>query len=396
MNCGIGAGRLEPCLNNIGGLVNVYLFTYLGYRKYEISQDGTTLLKFPTTDVYKYELRADANTFTSTANLDDDGISYTQSASFVLKGLFNDRVEINGLLNKRVGVIVETRLGHYQIMGLYNGCVVKSVKGSTGGGRTDFRGYTINIEAKELNQPFFIQDLEDAGFDPVEPIIGDYLLQENGFRILQQNGFGILLSDPTELSLIANYQFNNNLIDSVNGYNLTGQNINYFAGNAVFNGVDSEAKRSDSGGIFSFTDGTNDLPFRIETSVKFNDFKDDFEFLANKRNINNAEWQLFYNKSATAIRFTLFNDLDDTIYIQRGCVINPQRNITYNIVVTYDGSKEVSGLKVFVNGIEGTDEIIEGNYIGMSKTQTDLLIGSFSIVNRYEFNGQMDYLKIYK
>jgi hypothetical protein len=193
MNCGIGAGRLEPCLNNIGGLVNLYLFTYLGYRKYEISQDGTTLLKFPTTDVYKYELRADANTFTSTANLDDDGRSYTQSASFVLKGLFNDRVEINSLLNKRVGVIVETRLGHYQIMGLYNGCVVKSVKGSTGGGRTDFRGYTINIEAKELNQPFFIEDLEDAGFDVIEPTENNYLLQENGFYLLQENGFKILL-----------------------------------------------------------------------------------------------------------------------------------------------------------------------------------------------------------
>ena len=193
MNCGLFKGRDEPCLNNIGGLVNLYLFTYLGYRKYEISQDGTTLLKFPTTDVYKYELRADANTFTSTANLDDDGRSYTQSASFVLKGLFNDRVEINGLLNKRVGVIVETRLGHYQIMGLYNGCVVKSVKGSTGGGRTDFRGYTINIEAKELNQPFFIEDLEDAGFDVIEPTENNYLLQENGFYLLQENGFKILL-----------------------------------------------------------------------------------------------------------------------------------------------------------------------------------------------------------
>ena len=154
MSCGLFRGRDEPCLNNIGGLINVYLFTFVPYRKYEISQDGTTLLKFPDTDVYKYELRADANTFTSSANLEDDGRSYTQSASFVLKGLFNDRVEINGLLNKRVGVIVETRLGHYQIMGLYNGCIVKSVKGSTGGSRSDFRGYTINIEAKELNQPF--------------------------------------------------------------------------------------------------------------------------------------------------------------------------------------------------------------------------------------------------
>ena len=107
--------------------------------------------------------------------------------------MFNDRVEINGLLNKRVGVIVETRLGHYQIMGLYNGCIVKSVKGSTGGSRSDFRGYTINIEAKELNQPFFIENLEDAGFEVIDPTEIPALLQENGDYLLQENGFKILL-----------------------------------------------------------------------------------------------------------------------------------------------------------------------------------------------------------
>ena len=193
MSCGLFRGRDEPCLTNIGGLINVYLFTFVPYRKYEISQDGTTLIKFPDTDIYKYELRADANTFTSTANIEDDGQSFTQSANFILKGLKSDAVEINGLLNKRVGCIVETRLGHYQIMGLYNGCIVKSVKGSTGGSRSDFRGYTINLEAKEENAPFFIEDLQGAGFTPILPTIQSYLLQENGGYLLQENGFKILL-----------------------------------------------------------------------------------------------------------------------------------------------------------------------------------------------------------
>ena len=163
--CSVTSGRTEPCYNNIGGLINVYLFSYIGYRKYEISQDGTTLLKFPDTDIYKYELRADGNTFSSDLEEQPEGIAYNQTANFVLKGLKSDRVEINGLLNKRLGVIVETRLGHYQIMGLYNGVRVKSVKGSTGSSRDSFSGYNISLEAKELNQPFFIENLEDAGFD---------------------------------------------------------------------------------------------------------------------------------------------------------------------------------------------------------------------------------------
>ena len=87
-------------------------------------------------------------------------------------------------------VIVETRLGHYQIMGLYNGVKVKSVKGDTGSSRESFSGYNISLEAKELNQPFFIDDLEDAGFNVVLPF---YLLQENGDYLLQENEFKILL-----------------------------------------------------------------------------------------------------------------------------------------------------------------------------------------------------------
>ena len=152
-----------------------------------------TLLKFPDTDIYKYELRADGNTFSSDLEEQPEGIAYNQTANFVLKGLKSDRVEINGLLNKRLGVIVETRLGHYQIMGLYNGVRVKSVKGSTGSSRDSFSGYNISLEAKELNQPFFIQNLEDAGFEVIDPTQKDYLLQENGDYLLQENEFKILL-----------------------------------------------------------------------------------------------------------------------------------------------------------------------------------------------------------
>ena len=70
--------------------------------------------------------------------------------------------------------------------------------------------------------------------------------------------------------MLADYQFNNNLIDDANGYNLTGIDITYNNGNAVFNGTNSEARRTDTNDIFSFTDGVKDLPFRIETSIKFN------------------------------------------------------------------------------------------------------------------------------
>ena len=193
MSCGIGKGRTEPCYDNIGGLKNIYLFTFVNYRNYQIQTNGSNLVSYPSTNIYKYELRADSNTFSTDVSNDEDGQSYNQNASFVLKGLRNDYVEINNLLNKRIGVIVETRLGHFNIMGLHNGVTVKSVKGSSGGARSDFRGFNISLSAKEKNEPLFIDDLQNAGFNIIAPLVPFYLLQENGGYLLQENNFKILL-----------------------------------------------------------------------------------------------------------------------------------------------------------------------------------------------------------
>ena len=121
---GITSGRKEPCNTNIGGLLNVYLFNFVDYRNYQIEVNSNKLVSYPATTVYKYELRADGNTVSDGFNDDDDGLSHSLSASFVLKGLRSDAHEINGLIHKRLGCIIETRLGHFQIMGLYNGCIV--------------------------------------------------------------------------------------------------------------------------------------------------------------------------------------------------------------------------------------------------------------------------------
>ena len=400
--CDVFFGRNEPCLDNIGGLKSVYLYTYIPYRKYEISEDGTTLLKFPDTDIYRYELRADGNTFGSTMQKSDDGTFYQQKASLVLKNIKYDQVEITSLLNKRVGCIVENRNGKYQIMGLYNGCRVKSVKGTTGGARNSFNGYSLEIEANEQNQPFFIQDLEDAGFDPVVPDQGcNYLLQENSSKILQENNFGICL-DERELQMIAHYRFRNNLVDDINGYNLNGQNISYNIEPgktlAVFNGVDSEAKRLDSGGIFSFTDGTNDLPFRIETSIKFNAFTNAFQFIVKKRDSDTTlvEWQFFQRNSDNTLGFALYSGGQNVSAIVVRSLLSTDTNTIYNVVIEYDGSKTLDGLNMKVNGVLSNIKEEQGNYTGMSKTGASLTLGIANFSQAFDFDGQIDYLKIYK
>ena len=193
MSCGIGSGRLNGCLDSLGGLKNIYLFTYVHYRKYQIQVDGNVLVSYPDTTIYKYELRADANTFTTDLDTNADGISYTQNANFQVIGLKKDRVEINELLNKRIGCIVENRQGQFFIMGVYNGVIVKSVKATSGDGRSSFKGYTITLQAKELNAPFFINDLEGAGFEIFKPVTDGFMLQETEDFVLLEDTFKILL-----------------------------------------------------------------------------------------------------------------------------------------------------------------------------------------------------------
>ena len=187
----ITKGRTEPCNDNIGGILNVYLFDFVNYRNFQIVTSENTLVTYPATTVFKYELRADGNSFNSDLQESDEGNSYLQSVSLILKVLRTNHYEVTSLINKRIGCIIESRLGHFYIMGLRNGCVVKSINAQTGGARTDFNGYNIDLEGKEVNDLFYIDDLSSTGFT-----IGGgetfFILQENGDFILQENGDKII------------------------------------------------------------------------------------------------------------------------------------------------------------------------------------------------------------
>ncbi len=202
------------------------------------------------------------------------------------------------------------------------------------------------------------------------------------------------------LPLIADYQFNNNLIDSIGGNNLTGTNVSFNNGNAVFNGINSDAKINDTTGVFSFTDGVNDLPFRIETSVSFSNVNKLFQAFASKRGGNtfNSEWQLYYDRANQSFSIALFSLGGVSSIIIKSLNVSLQLNTTYNIVVDYNGSSDVNGLNIYVNNIKGTISTVVGNYVRMNNTGSTFDVGKFGYESDidYKFSGEMDYLKIYK
>lgn len=192
--CGITKGRTEPCLDNFGGIDNIYLWSYVEYRRYEIEINDNKLISYPTTTIYKYELRADGNNFTDDLESNEDGISYNQNLSAVLKQIETDYFNTTNLLNKRVGCIIETRKGEFLIMGLYNGCRISNLNISSGGSRTDFNGINLSINARERKQSFFIDDLASAGFVVDNGETFNLLLQ-NGDNLILQNNDNLILQD---------------------------------------------------------------------------------------------------------------------------------------------------------------------------------------------------------
>ena len=201
------------------------------------------------------------------------------------------------------------------------------------------------------------------------------------------------------LKLIADYQFNNNLIDDANGYNLTGTDITYNNGSAVFNGTTSVASRTDENDIFSFTNGVNDLPFRMELSVQINKFNN-FNWIVSKRDGANSsiEWQLVFDGSNSLFTIQLYSNGNASNSIICDVYIVESSSFIYDIIIEYDGSSTKEGLNMSVSNSTSTQKIENGNYTGMLKTQSDLLLGKAAWDNRPNFrlDGKIDYLKIYK
>jgi hypothetical protein len=191
--CNITKGRLDACNDSIGGIKNIYIWSYIDYRRYQIIVDDNTLTTYPNTDVYKYELRNDGNTFDENLVFAEDGIKYDQSINVVLKQSFINQVETSKLIDKRIGCIVETRNGLFQIIGLYNGCRVNNSSFTTGGAKQSLNGVNLSISAQETKQAFYIDNLSSAGFNVVGEETNDFLLLEDGFYLLQENGFKIIL-----------------------------------------------------------------------------------------------------------------------------------------------------------------------------------------------------------
>lgn len=215
-------------------------------------------------------------------------------------------------------------------------------------------------------------------------------------RLLQNTVFGKHKTPDLSKNLVAYYKFDTNLNDSINGKNGSNYNITHDSGiidqAAVFNGASVMEIPNDD--VFNFSDGINDIPFSISFWIYSTD-NTTGQTLIYKANAGYNMQYVVQKLSGGQMTMALLSGNDSNL-IRRGGGL-ATFNTWVHFCVTYDGSKNVSGLRWYRNGILTQDEgFTTGNYTGMPITGENIFIGRVSWTWVFFLKAKLDEFYIWK
>jgi hypothetical protein len=183
-------------------------------------------------------------------------------------------------------------------------------------------------------------------------------------------------------SIISEYKFNNNTLDTVGNNNGTSQGLTYVTG------IVDEAADLSSGGAtvpdstdLRFTDGVSDLPFSISVMVYNNDINNSQNIVDKGIGSTNLAYQLRWRRGNAGFEFTLQTDVrSKRITIVYGATPIVLGGQWYSLIVTYDGSQLVSGMKMYIDGllVSANQEVSSSPYTGMNGYTEPVSIGMSS------------------
>jgi hypothetical protein len=175
-------------------------------------------------------------------------------------------------------------------------------------------------------------------------------------RVLVKRGLPPdLLSD-----LVAYWDMDGNGVDEVSGItpiletNVTYNNASILGTSAAITGINGILRYADNN-IFSFTDGTQDIPFTISCWVYFTEFNSTGNWVINKRNNSSGgdEWQMTYSPGgANRLNFQKYQFNNNTISQRLQSDTFPvSLNQWYHLVVTDNGTANFNGMNMYLNGV---------------------------------------------
>ncbi|MDD5627056.1 MAG: LamG domain-containing protein [Patescibacteria group bacterium] len=157
-----------------------------------------------------------------------------------------------------------------------------------------------------------------------------------------------------------------------------------------FDGTDDYVNVADSDNL-SFTTGyPTDTSATVCAWIKANSFSANSTIVSKVG--SSYEWEL-YNVAGSGVGFWMLSS-GGAPYIGRYAPF-PSTNVWHYICGVYDGSKVVSGIKVYIDGIRSdTSNDTSGTYAGCSNTNVPVNIGRRNVPDSY-FNGLIDDVRIY-
>jgi hypothetical protein len=188
-------------------------------------------------------------------------------------------------------------------------------------------------------------------------------------------------SSPLIEGLLSAYKLDNNSNDATGlSPNGTDTSITYGSGKvhncANFNGS-AWINLTDSNN-FSYTNGTNDIPFSGCFWVYFTSFNSVGNWLVNKRNNTSGgdEYQIMYYTDR--LYFGKVDKSNNSITQAIGSPTFPfSLNTWYFISYTDDGSQTVAGMKIYINGaLQIATNLSSGSYTGMVNGPAPLVFGT--------------------
>lgn len=230
-------------------------------------------------------------------------------------------------------------------------------------------------------------------------LINPYILQASGSAIVTDGlvlnlDAGDTLSYPGTGTDWFDLTSNNNDGTLINGTSYVSDN----GGSISFDGVNDVVQINDDDSL-SFGDSINDAPFSFEMWVKFDSIQSTglTGLISKDSSGSNREWVLGLENSQKHFRLYLKNLGAGNQQSIDATNITVTTNTWYNVTATYDGrggSLAYQGLKIYINGVEGTyGNIQQDSYTAMSNTTSIVRLGWYS--NGKYLNGKVSNSRIY-
>ena len=266
----------------------------------------------------------------------------------------------------------------------------------------DYLGYMIFSNGFYIAFIEKITDFYALGLNPSSSNRVELRLVDEFFNISEPARFSVLT--PALNSLFENAvayfkldETSGNAIDVINGFNGTlfggvTQGVAGKIGTAYsFDGSSGFIDLGDNDD-FSFTDGTNDVPFTIRCWVNPSNTSG-LKTLISKWDLE-REWELILVNNSLV--FSLFSE-GTSNRIRAEYSNSIVANQLQHIVVTYDGLGGLNSVKISVDNFFGImTNSIEGAYIKTKNTNASVLIAKRDNNNPFYFNGSMDEITIIK